>query len=232
MTEILLVGCVHAGAKAANIDWFKQYINVAKTKKQRIILLGDLLEMATPGRGEGMMWEQDATGDEQMEEITEILRPVADQIDAAVTSNHSERAWKETGIIPEKWILKAIGVKDSVYKGQQGVVVIEGKKIVVAHGHGSGSNEWGDAKKLLSTYPTADIIALSHKHELQMKWHGNIKLTEDGKMVKKYVPFVRTGSLMDWPKYAQKELYTPQKPGFAYITLGSEGRINVNVDGI
>jgi hypothetical protein len=232
MKKLILVGCVHAGAKAANLDWFGEYCNKAKDPNTSLLLLGDLFENAIPARGEGMMWEQDLTPDEQLEKIAAYLDPVRDKIVGCVTSNHSERSYKEAGLNLDKRLLRELGVKDSVYKGLQGVSVFAGHKIAYAHGHGSGANVWGDAKRLLQLYPEADMIALSHKHELSATWHGNFRLGSAGSKIVKYVPFVRTGSLMQYPRYAQRELYSPQKPGFTEVTFKDDGSVSINMDGV
>lgn len=233
MKKLLCTGCVHVGSKAANLQWFKDYAKMAQEDKDMsVLLLGDLFENAIPSRGEGMVWEQNLTPDEQIETVAEILSPISHKIVGCVTSNHSERTYKEAGINMDKRLLRELGVKDSVYKGQQGIINFSGKRIVFTHGTGAGSNTWADANKLLKIYPTADIIALSHKHELEQHWHGNFDITKNGSRVPKFIPFVRTGSLMSYPRYAQRELYSPQKPGFAIITIEDGGGIKVDTNGI
>lgn len=232
MKKLIVVGCVHIGAKAADPDWFRQYADMAKDKDTSLLLLGDLFENALPSRGEGMVWEQDLDPDAQMDVVAEILDPVKQKIVGCVTSNHSERTYKEAGINMDKRLLRELGVSPSLYKDQQGVIVFAGKKIAFTHGTGSGSNSWADANKLLKIYPQADIIAVSHKHELAQTWVGNISLSSTGAKTPKFVPFVRTGSLMKYPRYARRELYSPQKPGFAIITVTDDGKILVDTNGI
>lgn len=232
MKRLVIVGCLHAGSKAANLEWFKQYLDMAKDKDTSLLLLGDLFENAIPARGEGMMFEQNLTPDEQIEAVGELLDPVRHKIIGCVTSNHSERTYKEVGINMDKRLLRELGVKDSVYKGQQGIVSFSGKRIVFAHGTGAGTNTWADANKLLKIYPSADIITVSHKHELEQHWHGNFDISSNGSRIPKFVPFVRTGSLMQYPRYAQRELYSPQKPGFAVISFLENGRLDIDTNGI
>ena len=232
MKKLVCIGCVHCGSKSANIEWFKDYVQMAKDKDTHLLLLGDLFENAVAARGEGMMNEQDLIPDEQIDQVADILEPVKHKIVGAVTSNHSERTYKEVGINMDKRLLRELGVSSSLYKDQQGVIVFAGKKIAFTHGTGSGSNSWGDANKLLKIYPQADIVAVSHKHELAQTWVGNISLSATGAKTPKFVPFVRTGSLMRYPRYAQRELYSPQKPGFAIITITDDGKILVDTNGI
>lgn len=232
MKKLVLIGCVHVGMKSANLQWFKDYVGMAKDKDTSLLLLGDLFENAIPSRGEGMVFEQNLTPDEQIDTVAEILSPVKNKIIGCVTSNHSERTYKEVGINMDKRLLRELGLKDSLYKGQQGVVPFAGKLIAFTHGAGSGSNSWGDAKKMLQMYPQADIIALSHKHELTQTWVGNFSLSSNGSRTPKFVPLVRTGSLMEYPRYAQRELYSPQKPGFAVIEFLNDGKLSIDTNGL
>lgn len=229
--RLVLIGCVHSGAKAADIADFKKYADLAEQPGTHLLILGDLFENAIPSRGEGMTFEQSLTPDEQLDEIDRILRPVKHKIIGACTSNHSERSWKECGIDIDKQLYQRLGIY-SIYKGLQGVVMFAGKKIAFAHGGGSGTNAWSDAKKLFAIYPTADIVAVSHRHEMTASWHGNYVLNRKCEREEKFVLFVRTGGLMGWARYAQKELYTPQKPGFSMLYFLKDGMVRADINGI
>lgn len=230
--RLVLIGCVHSGSKFADINDFKKYVDLAADRNTYLLILGDLFENAIPSRGEGMVFEQNLTPDEQIDEIARILHPVRDKIIGACTSNHSARTYKEVGIDMDSQLYKRLGVKAGVYKGLQGVVVFESKKIAFAHGHGAGVNPWGDARKLFAIYPDADIVAVSHRHEMTAAWHGNFKTDNRGGRSKKFVLFVRTAGLMDWARYAQAELYTPQKPGFSILYFPPDGKVRVDINGL
>lgn len=176
------------------------------------------------------MFEQGLTPEEQIDEIDRILRPMKDKIVGACTSNHSRRTWKEVGIDIDRQLYKRLGIRNGIYKGLQGVIVFEGKRIAFAHGHGSGDN-WNDAKKLFAIYPTADIVCVSHRHEMTTKWHGNFTIDGRGCRTKKFVLFARTGGLMSWAEYAQQELYTPQKSGFTSLFFLPDGTVRADING-
>ncbi len=228
--RLVLVGCVHSGSKAADINDFKRYVDLAEDPDTYLLILGDLFENAIPARGEGMMFEQSLIPDDQIDEIARILQPVKDKIIGACTSNHSYRTYKEVGIDMDSQLYKRLGV-ERVYRGLQGVCVFEGKRIAFAHGLGSGDN-WNDAKRLFAIYPTADIVVVSHRHEMQSKWYGSYTVDHRGYKAKKYALFVRTGSLMDWARYAQAELYQPQKPGFSVLYFPPDGKVRVDTNGL
>lgn len=210
---------------------FKKYADMAEEKDTYLLILGDLFENAIPARGEGMMFDQSITPDDQIDDIEAILHPVREKIIGACTSNHSARTYKEVGIDMDKQLYKRLRVHPSVYQGLQGVVQFAGKKIAFAHGNGSGDN-WNDSKKVFALYPGVDIVATSHRHEMQSKWYGNFQVDHRGYKTKRYVLFARTGSLMNWPRYAQAELYTPQKPGFTILYFPEAGGIRVDTNGM
>jgi hypothetical protein len=230
LKRLVVVGCVHSGSKAADINDFKRYADLAKRPDTHLLILGDLFENAIPARGEGMMFEQTITPDEQIDELAAILHPVRHKIVGACTSNHSARTYKEVGIDMDAQLYKRMDVFN-IYKGLEGVVIFEGKKIAFAHGNGSGDN-WNDAKRLFAIYPGADIICVSHRHEMTSKWYGNFTIDHRGYKKRKHVLFVRTGSLMDWARYAKAELYAPQKPGFSVLYFPADGGVRADINGI
>ena len=231
MKRLILAGCVHSGSKAADINDFKRYVDLAEEKDTYLLVLGDLFENAIPARGEGMVFEQSIPPEDQIDEIYRILYPVRKKIIGACTSNHSARTYKEVGIDMDRQLYKRLGIF-KVYKGLQGVVQFAGKQIAFAHGNGHGINPWGDARKLFVIYPESDIIAVSHRHEMTAAWHGNFKINSSGSHLQKHVLFVRTGSLMNWARYAQAELYAPQKPGFSVLYFPPDGKIRVDINGL
>jgi hypothetical protein len=229
--RLVIIGCVHSGSKSADINDFKKYADLCDDPNTFLLILGDLFENAIVARGEGMMNDQALTPDEQLDEISAILHPHRARIVGACTSNHSRRTYKEVGIDLDKQLYKRLGVKEGVYKGLQGVTVFGGKKIAFAHGNGSGEN-WSDARKLFTIYPTADIICVSHRHEMTSKWHGSCDIDARGNKTKRYALFVRTGGLMGWAPYAQEQLYSPQKPGFSILYFLPDGKVRVDPNGI
>lgn len=229
--RLIVFGCLHCGSKAADINDFKQYVDLLEDEDTYGIVLGDNFENAITARGEGMMNDQHLTPDEQIDEVGRIFRPHKEKIIGACTSNHSRRTYKEVGVDLDKRLWRELGVKDGIYRGLQGVVVFGGKKIAFAHGNGRGG-DWGDNKRLFAIYPDADIVVTSHKHEMLSKWHGNFRIDSRGRRTKKFVLFARTGGLMDWAPYAQEELYSPQKPGFTVLYFLPNGVVRADTNGV
>ena len=228
--RLVLLGCSHTGSKSSDPQALLDYVKLLEDKNTWGLSLGDLFENAIVARGEGMMNDQNLTPDEQIDEVSRIFRPVADKFLGAVTSNHSRRTYKEVGIDLDHRLWRELG-QEKVYKGLQGTIAFAGKTIAFAHGAGSGDN-WSDALKLFKIYPGVDIICVSHRHEMTMKWHGSLKVNRDGDKAKRYCLFVRTGGLMGYAKYAQEALYSPQKPGFSSIFFLPDGKLRADCNGL
>jgi predicted phosphodiesterase len=208
-----------------------RYVDLLKDKDTYGILLGDNFENAVPARGEGMIWDQSITPQEQLDETVDTYYPYRNKIIAGCGSNHSERSWKEVGLDMDQELFSRLGIPKR-YAGPEGVVTFCGKKIAFAHGQGFGTNEWGDARKLYAIYPQADIIAVSHRHEMSLKWYGAFELDEKSASKEKFVLFARTGGLMQWARYARKAMYAPQKPGFTILNFHNDGSIDANTKGV
>lgn len=228
--RLILFGCCHTGSKHSDPQALFDYAQELKKKNTYGLCLGDLFENAIVARGEGMMNDQNLTPDEQIDEISRIFRPVAHKMVGAITSNHSRRTYKEVGIDMDKRLWRELG-RESIYKGLQGTIAFAGKTIAFTHGAGSGDN-WSDALKLFKIYPGVDIICLSHRHEMTMKWHGSFKVAKNGSRTKTFCLFVRTGGLMGYASYAQEELYSPQKPGFSQLFFMPDGKVRVDPNGL
>lgn len=214
--DLLLLGCLHIGSKNSDIELFEFYKKQLEVSDMEILVLGDMFENAIVSKKD-MMWDQCCSPDEQMDICYKLLFPFKSRIVGWVTSNHSERSWKDVGINLDRRMVLQLGLKESLYKGQNGSINWHNTKIVFAHGAGYGCNTWRDADQLLKIYPQADIVAVSHRHEMAATWRSNFNITSDNKNIRKDVLYIRTGSLMNYARYASRLLYLPQKPGFSVI---------------
>mgnify|MGYP003343959134 CR=1 FL=1 len=83
-------------------------------------------------------------------------------------------------------------------------------RTILSHGQSAGMDQWRDAKKLVGIYPDADVVMLSHTHE--MGWSNMAKMTSETSQ--KRIHFLRTGSVLNYPRYAQQAMYQPKVKGF------------------
>lgn len=234
MKPVVFFGCVHIGHEDADLKLAKEYIRFAKEEKAHVILLADNHEFALPHKKD-MMFSQNMNPQKQFEYGLELFKPVSHQIIGACTGNHTARATKVAGIDCDKVMAERLGYLDKYYPHQGFVGVKAGKheyKIAFKHGTGVGSNTFGNCRALLRNYPTADVCATSHTHQLATlkESYWDVK---KGRRSQHEITFVITGSMLDYPTYADEAGYSPQPKGFAIAWLDPKDRhVIVDVSGM
>jgi hypothetical protein len=233
MKPLVLFGCVHIGHRNADLEMAKEYVKAVKDSGAYALLLSDNFENVIPKKGH-MMYDQVLTPQQQLDYGEDLFRPIRKQIMGIVQGNHSNRTRHEAGIDMDYQLAKALGIKDR-YNPNQGFVALRvGKQtysVAYKHGTGFGSNTFGNCTTLMRAFPSADICACSHTHEIAATTKGFWEI-QNGKRVMREVTLVNTGSLLAYPSYADEAYYSPQKKGFAVAYLASdEKRVIVDVSG-
>ncbi len=196
-----------------------------------VILAGDNFDACIPCHKSETMWAQDMNPGDQYKKGIEFYEPIKDQIVMGCTSNHSNRIWKATSVDLDEHLADKLGYLNN-YVGPLGQRTLKvGKmryKVALAHGQSGGiRNPWGDAHKIMAIYPDTDVVLLSHRHKMDQ----TLEIQVRGKKHKK-IQFVRTGSVMDYARYAQQAMYPPSAKGFAILYLDdSERRFKVDTSG-
>lgn len=233
LKPLLIAGCWHFGHEDADLKLAKDYVKFAKEQNAHVLLIADNHEFALPHKKD-MMFTQNMNPQKQFEYGVELFKPIARQIVGACTGNHTARAMKVAGLDADKIMAERLGYLDRYYPHQGFIGVKVGKheyKIAFKHGTGVGSNTFGNCRTLLRNYPTADICATSHTHQLATtkECYFDVK---DGKRSVHEVTFVNTGSLLNYPTYADEAGYSPQPKGFAIAWLDpKEKQVSVDVSG-
>ncbi len=227
---LVVFGCVHIGHKNADLAMASRYVDFAKEIKADVLLLSDNFENAIPKKGH-MMFDQVMKPQDQLEYAEKLFWPVRKQIVGMVQGNHSNRTRHEAGIDMDYQLAKTLGRKDVFFENQGFIVIKAGRQsygVAFKHGTGVGSNTFGNAITLMRAFPSADICLCSHTHELAASSRGFWDIKK-GKRERHEVTLVNTGSLLDYPSYADEAYYAPQKKGFAVLWLG-EKKHDINVD--
>jgi hypothetical protein len=210
----------------------KRYVDFVKQTDGLALLLADNHECAIPANKRPyMMLEQNMTPQEQYEYGLELFRPIARNIIGACTGNHAGRAQQAAGIDLDRTMADRLGYLNRYHPWQGFVGARVGKveyKIAFKHGQGAGSNTFQNCVQLARSYPSADICAASHTHELATTKRGFWDITKRQRKVHE-VTYISTGSLLDYPTYADEAGYSPQVKGFAIAWLHPE-EIHVEVD--
>lgn len=187
--KVILTGDWHLGANGVDTDSVK---NVVKHwfRGKPVILMGDLIDC---GVDRGMQFDQTLQPQDQINELTEILKPL--DIIGHVSGNHEDRFFKSSGINILETILKRKEKRD---------ITVDGRRIYINHGISTAQNPLVEFDKYRK-FITADVYTLGHNHELMYKAQ-----LFDGKLTY----FVRTGTFMRESKYAIKRGYTPKIRGW------------------
>ena len=205
----------------------KQLKEVDKYGKQsRIILMGDLSEVATKTSVGAGVYEQDQTAQQQMMLAKSIFYPYRNIIDCIVGGNHEERLRKESGFDLSLYFAQLMGLEDK-YANYQGVVkyVLNQRTFDVSvwHGSGGGSTSGGAMNRLVKQASTviADIYLMGHVHQRQAS--SKQIYVPDGRnnkidLMQQY--FVVTGSALSYENsYAEMAGFAPANVGFPKIFL-------------
>lgn len=211
----------------------QRYVDFVKKHDGYALLLADNQECAVP-RKAWMMFEQDKTPQEQLDYGIKLFGPIAKNIVGACTGNHANRAYHDAGLEMDRTMAQTLGYEKCFFPFQGFVRLRVGKvtyKIAFKHGSNAGADIFRNCKQLLTNFPTADICATSHTHVLATTQVGH--WTFEGERRKlKHVTFVSTGSLLNYPRYADEAGYQPQPKGFAILWLHPESYgVHVDVSG-
>ena len=226
--EIQLVpfGDLHYGDKSCNINRAKETIDWVRTHENaRVILMGDMLNSATKTSVGAAVFDEDSHGQEQLEFMTELLRPIKNKIYASVTGNHEFRIYKDSGYDVTKIMAKDLGHK---YLGYGGFLKVKvGKNnytFYVTHGSSGATLPYTKIKKLLdiSSFIDADVYCMGHVHSLQSHTQEVQRVDLRARTVvkdKKY--YVLTGHYLNYAdSYAEMKNMRPEKQGSPTIVLG------------
>lgn len=168
--ELMFIGDVHLGSPQYDMKRFRAMIDYCLQKKLYVLLMGDLIEMATRDSVGAGVYEQDSIGQCQYERMLEILQPLADAklILGTHRGNHEERVYRATGVDIAKSFARELKVKylaDACWNAFK-----VGKQVYTIYSlHGrTGSRFDGTALlavERISTSFFADIVAMGHTHK-------------------------------------------------------------------
>jgi hypothetical protein len=234
---IFPIGDLHIGSPHFDRKILEKQLEEVESfgSRARIILMGDLAEVATKTSVGAGVYEQDQTGQQQMMTAKSILYPFKDKIDCIVGGNHEERIRKDSGFDLSLYFAQLMGLEDK-YANYQGVVQYTiGRRVFdisVWHGAGGGSTAGGAINRLVKQSQTiiADVYLMGHVHQRQA--YSKQLFIPDKKndkidMVTQY--FVVTGSALTYDSsYAEMAGFAPSNVGFPKIFLSSYQK---NIDG-
>lgn len=165
--------------------------------------------------------EEYSSGEKQVYELAEILKPYADRIVSIHEGNHwAGRLKHEVYFTPEKMLATLIGKPDA-YKGEQSLIYFNvGKACYVHFAQHSSPKRYQHF-----AYLNADVVWREHHHQKEYK---ESLILEHNKFTKK--PIVKNvfeiwnGTFQVAPTYAKEKGYKLSPLGFYVVKMGKDKR--------
>lgn len=228
---IFPIGDLHIGSPHFDRKILEKQLEEIESfgSRARIILMGDLAEVATKTSVGAGVYEQDQTGQQQMMTAKSILYPFKDIIDCIVGGNHEERIKKDSGFDLSLYFAQLMGLEDK-YANYQGIVQYTiGKRtfdVSIWHGAGGGSTAGGAINRLVKQSQTilADIYLMGHVHQRQA-YSKQIFIPDkrNNKIDLMQQYFIVTGSALTYENsYAEMAGFAPSNVGFPKIFISAQ----------
>jgi len=169
--EVCFIGDCHYGSPQCDTQRFRDMLDYCMHKGVYVMLMGDLLEMATRDSIGAGVYEQESVGQTQYEEMVEILSPLAKAklILGSLRGNHEMRTYQSCGVDIAKALAREIGVPylhDACWN-----LFRVGKhrySVYVLHGRTAAQYD-GTVLKCVENVSDsfyADLVAMGHAHKL------------------------------------------------------------------
>jgi len=168
--DVIFLGDVHWGSPQCDKLKFQAMLDYCLKSKTYVFLMGDMVEMSTRDSVGSGVYEQEAPGGTQHEQMVEMLRPLAEKklILGSLAGNHEERVYKSTGVNISKMLANQLGV---TYLGDacwnEFRVGKQTYSFYSLHGR-TGSRFDGTALLALERISTsfyADLVVMGHSHK-------------------------------------------------------------------
>lgn len=221
-------GDVHWGHPSCARDKAIDYLAWADSEQASIILMGDLIENSTRNSVGAGVYEQITNPDQQIDEVLDVLLPYKDLIVGALTGNHEERTFKESGVDPTKYIARVLGVPYLRYGGFIRMYLAGGTGYTIYATHGSSGSVSSAGKlnavKKLASIAEADVYLMGHVHDLAVETSLRQVVNTRNRTVENVRRhFVLTGNFLTYEdSYSQMKCYEPSKIGAPRIRFSSE----------
>lgn len=228
------LGDWHLGSEHCDIKLIKKQIETIKQDATaRVILMGDLAETATKESVGAGVYEQSENAQQQMMKVKNLLYDIRHLIDGAVTGNHEERIYKQSGFDLTLYLCQMLEIENKYMRYQGVVAYIIAKRaflVNVWHGSGGGGSAGASLNRLQkqSEYVFADVYLMGHVHKRQVHTKQMIMPSaryEKNDIINQY--FIATGSSLDYENsYAESAGMTPSMKGFTKIKMWAENIYN------
>lgn len=233
--RVVILSDVHYGHNACNTENFLDDIEYIKNNDNvYAILTGDLIENASKLSIAGGVYEQHSIPNEQIQEVTELLKPIAHKILWYNSGNHEQRTMDHMGIDIGEFIaheLKIPYFNEPVYVD----ILWEGKRWTVFSQHGSTSSltkggKINAASKPINWLEFCNFVIMGHVHDKMTnevtricRDTANFRLTE-----KRQYVIVAGSYLRYFNTYGSRKGYAPPTKGRIALKLYNSGDYRIS----
>lgn len=228
---VLPIGDIHFGSKQYNPKYLDKALQFAvkNRNRTRIVLMGDLMEVATKTSVGRSVYEETYPTQRQFEVAVETFKPVADLIDIVIEGNHEERIIRDTSFEIMQEFCHRIGRPDA-YGKFSGIVNYnlgsgQTYSAYAWHGATGGITEASVINAMLKMRETAvaHMYFMGHTHKL-LKFEREVFLPAPGKdePVTLKQMFVNTGASLVHGGYGEQKGFPASLPGYGVVQLFAE----------
>jgi len=219
---------VHYGSTGHREGKFQKYLRwIAETPGLYVILGGDLMDNALDD-GRGMCYDQDIPPQSQLDDMTEMLAPIAHRVLTMFPGNHEWRTYKKTGIDISKILADRLDIPYHTGPVLLSILAGEHKFTIDArHGFSRPGTKGGQLNAAMKPmkWMDADFFLSGHTHEALVSEDTVIRENaQDGSIA--FVPrwTVITQSFMGWLEtYGYRAGYGPVAGGGVLLEMYENG---------
>jgi len=235
--ELILLGDIHLGSPQCDVPRFLRMVDYCVKSNTPVLLMGDLLELATRHSVGSGVYEQEFIGQTQYEQMIGYLKPLAKKklILGTLTGNHEDRAYVLSGVDVGKafarelevpylghacWNLFTVEDNRSFNGAKDKFGDRQSYSIYSLHGR-SGARFDGTALLALERLAApfhADVVAIGHSHKL-VSSSVVMQTVRHGQVVEHKKHLVITGSFLSYGGYAKTFGLPPSKLGSPKVKL-------------
>lgn len=206
--EVMFIGDIHFGSPQCDVEKFKSMLDYCGKTKTPIYLMGDLVEMATRDSVGSGIYEQEFIGEDQVEQMIGILKPLAQKklLLGFLNGNHEDRIYKATGVNISKGMCRELGIPylgDACWNSLK--VGDQNYSLYLLHGR-TGARYDGTALLALERISVSfhcDIVAMGHAHKT-ISSIVQMQTIKHGQVVEHKKHLIITGSYLKYDgSYAQ-----------------------------
>lgn len=227
--EIALLFDVHYGHSAHRYEKFRKYLDwIRKNDNAYAIIGGDLMENALDD-GRGMSYDQVENPETQLNDMIQLLAPVAHKILVATPGNHEQRTHHKTGIDVMRVLADRLDVPYFTGPVVTSIVANEYKWLLYIY-HGKGNSQTKGGKMNAASRPkvftgAVHFLISGHVHDAVAQPETlMVENPEEARLTYMTQWTVVAPSFLGWmDTYAYRSGYPPPAKGGVSVRLYENG---------